>query len=87
MLELRVTRLEQVLERLEPKITEILLTGAKQNDVQRVEVELAELKGRMSALEARMGVLPSAFTVLTIVFTTWALGSGILIFALNILRH
>jgi hypothetical protein len=76
-----------MLERLEPKITEILLTGAKTVDVQKVQVELAEIRGRMAAVEAKMAALPSTFTILTIVFTTWALGSGILIFALNLLRR
>jgi hypothetical protein len=86
-LEQRVSRLERILERLEPRITEILLTGAKQSDVQKVHIDLAELKGRMAAIEAKVGVLPSTFAILTIVFTTWALGSGILIFALNLLRR
>jgi hypothetical protein len=86
-LERRVLRLEHILERLEPRITEILLTGAKQSDVQKVHVDLAELKGRMAAVEAKVGALPSTFVILTIVFTTWALGSGILIFALNLLRR
>ena len=85
--EQRVARLEKILERLEPKISEILSTGAKQNDVQKVQFEMAELKGRMTAIEAKMGALPSTFTLLTIVFTTWALGSGILIFAINLLRR
>ena len=85
--ELRVSRLERILERLEPRITEILLTGAKQSDIQRVQVDLADVKGRMAALEAKISALPSTFAILTIVFTTWALGSGILIFALNILRR
>jgi hypothetical protein len=87
MLEQRVARLEQIMERLERKITEILLTGAKQEDLRKVQLELAEVKGRFSGLEARIGVLPSTWTPLGIVFTTWALGSGILIFALNVLRH
>ena len=86
-LEQRVSRLERVLERLEPRITEILLTGAKQSDIHKVQVDLAEVKGRMSALEAKISALPTTITILTIVFTTWALGSGILIFALNFLRR
>jgi hypothetical protein len=31
-----VERLGDLLERLEPKITEILLTGAKQSDIQKL---------------------------------------------------
>jgi hypothetical protein len=86
-LEQRVSRLEHILERLEPRITEILLTGAKAAEVQKVQIELAEMKGRMAAVDAKLAALPSTYTILTIVFTTWALGSGILIFALNILRR
>jgi chromosome segregation ATPase len=87
MLEQRVARLEQMLERLEPKIGEILSSGAKQADLQRVQIEIAELKGRLSGVEGRLSALPSTWTMLGIVFTTWALGSGILIFALNVLRR
>jgi hypothetical protein len=50
MLEQRVARREQILERLEPKITEILLKGAKQSDVQKLQVELAETRGKLSVL-------------------------------------
>jgi hypothetical protein len=61
MLEQRVTKLEEdmgritaVLERLEPKINEILLTGAKQVDLHRTQVDVAELKGRMTALDEKL---------------------------------
>jgi len=87
MLDERVARLEQILARLEPKISEILLVGAKQSDVQKIQTDLAELKGRLVGLDSRVAALPSVWTILTIVFTTWALGSGLLIFALNVLRH
>lgn len=87
MLEQRAARREQILERLEPKISEILATGAKQADLQKVQVDLAELKGRLAGVEGRLSALPSTWTLLGIVFTTWALGSGILIFALNFPRR
>ena len=148
MLEQRVSKLEKdmgqisaVLERLEPKINEILLTGAKQADLHRTQVDVAELKGRMVALEeklggritqvdgriaqveeklngrisqveeklgarisqveerlsgrmasiegrmsglyARVSMLPTIWTQLGLVFTTWAIGSGLLIFLLT----
>jgi chromosome segregation ATPase len=51
MLEQRVARLEQILERLEPKIAEILSSGAKQAELQKVQIEIAELKGRFQALK------------------------------------
>jgi hypothetical protein len=86
-LEQRVVNLEEAVARIEAKITEMLVSGAKQADVLKVQLEIAELKGRFSGLEARLGALPSTTTLLAIVFTTWALGSGILIFALNVLRR
>jgi uncharacterized coiled-coil protein SlyX len=61
MLEQRATKLEEdmgrinaVLERLEPKINEILLTGAKQADLHRTQVDVAELKGRLVATEEKL---------------------------------
>ena len=87
VLEERVARLELILARLEPKITELLLVGAKQADLQNIRADLAELKGRFSGLEARIAALPSVWMILTIILTTWAIGSGILISAITILRH
>jgi hypothetical protein len=79
MLEQRVARLEQILERLEPKITEILLTGAKQADVQKVHVELAELRGKVS-------MLPTWWMLVVALVATWSAGAGI-IFALLKATH
>jgi hypothetical protein len=72
MLEQRVARLEQLLERLEPKITEILLTGAKQSDIQKLQVEFAETRGRVS-------MLPTWWMLALV--ATWSAGAGI-VFAL-----
>jgi hypothetical protein len=120
-LEEKVDRIEAILTRLEPKIMEILHTGAKQSadivelktsaakqvdlnklqmDINRLQTDAVEIKnrlpvidgrltgldGRLSGLSDRIGSLPSVWTMLGIVFTTWALGSGILIFAMNYLR-
>jgi hypothetical protein len=74
-----VARLEQILERLEPKITEILLTGAKQADIQKLQVELAEARGRVSMLPTR-GMLIVARAA------TWSAGAGI-VFALVRAAH
>ena len=70
MLEQRVARLEQILERLEPKITEILLTGAKQTDIQKLQVELAEARGRVS-------MLPTWWMLIVAIVATWSAGAGI----------
>ncbi|WP_442755122.1 hypothetical protein ACNHKD_00220 [Methylocystis sp. JAN1] len=105
-LEEKVDRIEAILLRLEPKNTEALLTGAKQADLnklqlqltelqgsvakqvdlQKVQSDLAEAKGKLSGVEARFSSLPTTWTMLGLVFTTWALGSGILIFAMNYLK-
>ena len=58
-----------------------------------IEVSNAEIKGgivglegRIAGLDAKIGALPTTWTLLGIVFTTWALGSGILILAMNYAR-
>ena len=83
MLEQRVARLEQILERLEPKITEILLTGAKQSDLHKVHSDLAEVKGRISGM-------PTTWTLfaglVTATITTWSAGAAI-VFALVKATH
>ena len=79
MLDQRVERLEHIPARLEPKITEILLTGAKQIDVQRVQVELAEVKGKVS-------MLPTWWMMIVAPVATWSAGAGIM-FALLKATH
>lgn len=105
-LEEKVDRVEAILVRLEPKITEVLqtcakqsdllklqldvveikATSAKQSDLHKAQADIAEMKGRLGGVEARFSSLPTTWTMLGIVFTTWALGSGILIFAMNYLK-
>jgi hypothetical protein len=68
--EQRVARLEIILERLEPKITEILLTGAKQANVQKIQVDLARLEGRVS-------MLPTWWMLVVALVATWSAGTGI----------
>jgi hypothetical protein len=79
MLEQRVARLEKILERLEPKITEILLTGAKQSDLHKLQVDLAEVKGRVS-------MLPTWWMLVTALIATWSTGTAI-VFALLKATH
>lgn len=59
-----------------------------------IDNSLAELKGRVAGIEHRftgvehrVAALPTTWTILTITFATWGIGSGILIFALNVLRQ
>ncbi len=79
MLEQRVARLETILERLEPKITEILVTGAKQGDLQALRVELAELRGKVS-------MLPTWWMLLVALLANWIAGGGI-VFTLGKALH
>ena len=86
MLEERVVRLEgkvdrvgQILEQLAPKITEVLLTGAKQADLHKVQVELAEVKGRVS-------MLPTWWMLAVTLIATWSARAGI-VFALVKASH
>jgi hypothetical protein len=83
MLEQRVARLEQILEKLEPKITEILLTGAKQSDLHKVQTDLAEVKSRISGM-------PTSWTLfaglVTATITTWSADAAI-VFALVKATH
>jgi hypothetical protein len=74
MLEQRVGRLDNILERLEPKITEILLTGAKQNELHKIQIDLAEVKGKVS-------MLPTWWMLIVALIAAWSTGTAI-VFAL-----
>jgi len=56
--------------RLEPKLTELLLTTAKTVDISRIQVDLAEVKGRVSQL-------PTWWMLMLTVLSTWLAGAGI----------
>ena len=58
MLDQRVARLEATLERIEPKITELLLVGAKQTDLHKVQLDIADTKGRFARLEGILSQMP-----------------------------
>ena len=78
-LEIKVDRIEQILEQLAPKITEILLTGAKQTDLYKMQFEIAEVKGSVS-------MLPTWWMLAVTLIATWSAGSGI-VFALIKASH
>ena len=77
MLDQRVARLEATLERIEPKITELLLVGARQVDLHKVQLDLAELKGRVAGLESRLATVPSTTQLVLWLLTTWGAGAAI----------
>lgn len=51
-----------------------------------IDGRITGIDGRIAGIEARIGALPTTWTILGIVFTTWAIGSGILILAMNFVR-
>ena len=90
MLEQRVSKLEDVLGRIEQRLTGIeaeIKHLPKATDYTSIKTDIARVDGRLSGIEARFAALPTTWTLLGIVFTTWALGSGILIFAMNFLKR
>ncbi len=86
--EIALTNAKQAdLHNVEIRVTELSLTGARQADLVKLQLDVAEMKGRISGLDARIAALPTTWTLHGVVFTTWALGSGILIFAMNFLKR
>jgi hypothetical protein len=87
MLDARVARLEDDMKEVKLSLRSI---ETKVNSIAESVVEMkgriGGVEGRLSGIDARFGSLPTIWTILTITFTTWAIGSGILIFALNVLR-
>ena len=87
MLDARVARLEDDMKEVKLSLRSI---EAKVNSIAESVAEMkgriGGVEGRLSGIDARFGSLPTTWTILTITFTTWAIGSGILIFALNALR-
>jgi hypothetical protein len=72
--------LEQRVARLEDDMKDV------KSSLKSIELSLAEIKGRLTGIDARFASLPTTSTMLTIVFATWGIGSGILFFALNVLK-
>src|SRR5208283_561594 len=89
-LEEKVDRIETILTRLEPQIKEVLRTGAKQaeltklqsdlirfeaaaatkDDLHKVQLDLAEVKGRVSNL-------PTWWMLIVAILSTWGMGFAI----------
>lgn len=68
MLEKRLARLENILASLEPKISEILLSGAKNDDVQKLQIELIKVEGTISGVEDRLAGIEGRLSMIP---TTW----------------
>ena len=95
-LEEKVDRIETILTRLEPQIMEVLRTGAKQaelnklqsdfirfeanaatkDDLHKVQLDLAEVKGRVSNL-------PTWWMLIVAILSTWGMGFAIANYSIN----
>ncbi len=69
-LEVKVDRIEAILTRFEPMITELAFTTAKAAELQKLQIEFAEVKGRISSL-------PTWWMLMVTVLSTWTVGAGI----------
>lgn len=87
-LERRVAHLEDDMHDVKSSVKTIeTRLGAIEMTLAEIKGHLKGIDGRLAGMEFRIGALPTTWTLLGIVFTTWALGSGILIFAMNSLRR
>ncbi len=76
-LEADVSKIKGILERLEPKIGEILLTGAKQAELHKTQLDIAEMKGRLAAVDARLASVPTTTQLVLWLLVTWGAGAAI----------
>ncbi|MBB5049796.1 hypothetical protein HNR60_004580 [Rhodopseudomonas rhenobacensis] len=87
MLESRVAGIEDDMKDVKASLRSIEIILAKiEGRLSGLEGRLTGIEGRLSGIDARFSSLPTTWTMLTIIFATWGIGSGILIFALNVLR-
>lgn len=77
VLEMAVGKIKGILERLEPKISKILLTGAKQADLHKTQLDVAEMKGRLAGVESRLSTVPTTTHLVLWLITTWGAGAAI----------
>ncbi|MFD2182342.1 DUF2730 family protein [Rhodoplanes azumiensis] len=88
-MEQRVARVKDLLDRIDRRLSGIekdLSVLPTITDHAALKADIAELKGRLSGLDHRLASRPTVWTIPSITFTTWALGSGILIAASKNLR-
>lgn len=81
VLEANVSKIKSILENLEPKITEIMITGAKQVDLHKIQLDVAEMKGRLGGVEARLASIPTTPQLVLWLLTTWGAGAA-MVFAI-----
>ncbi|ABD90291.1 hypothetical protein [Rhodopseudomonas palustris] len=87
ILEQRVARLEDDMKDVKASLRSIEIILAKiESRLTGLEGRLTGIDGRLNGIDARFSSLPTTWTMLTMIFATWGIGSGILIFALNVLR-
>jgi hypothetical protein len=88
-IKLTLVKLDAKLDKLDNKLDAKLdkFDGKQTASEERLNGKLAGLEGHLSGIGHRFTALPTTWTILGIVFTTWAIGSGILIFAMNFLKR
>ncbi len=64
-----VTRILETGAKQSADITEIKATGAKQTDLNMVQLDTAEMKGRLSGIEGRFNQVPTIWGMLGVVAT------------------
>ena len=69
-LEIKVDRIEVVLKRIENMLSDLGHTTAKTADLTKVQIDLAEIKGRVS-------MLPTWWMLMVTVLSTRTVGAGI----------
>lgn len=95
MLEQRVTRIEEqmgriqtILERLEPKITEA--ASVKSDIAELRSKDIAEMRSRLAFVEGRLQGMPTTWqmftTVLASMIATWGAGAAIVLAILRFAR-
>lgn len=94
LIENRLERVEAILVRLEPKITEIaieLKQVPKFSDYARLQSDIAEIRGKtatqadlqsaridLAEVKGRVNSLPTWWMLITAIVATWTAGAGIL---------
>jgi len=88
-IKLTLVKLDAKLDKLDNKLDAKLdkFDGKQTASEERLNGKLAGLEGHLTGIGHRFAALPTTWTMLGIIFTTWALGSGILIFAMSFLKR
>ena len=82
MIEQRVARLEDDMKEVKSSLKTIEAAVSEIKHLPKMS-DYAALKADVSEMKGKLSNMPTTWTILGIVFTTWALGSGLLIWTLT----